>query len=121
MISAMATKAKKAQAPVQIRRGAKTHYYIKEHQEALGVSDETLGGRLGVDRTTVWKWANEQWRLRPAKVDAIEDALGLERGQLSRMPNAPAKESIDALVAEAPDNVRQAIVEFAKKIVGRGS
>jgi hypothetical protein len=34
----------------------RAHLYIKEHMDRLGLSDETLGLRMGKDRATIWRW-----------------------------------------------------------------
>jgi transcriptional regulator with XRE-family HTH domain len=59
----------------QIRKGTKPHLYVKEWMEHLGISDETLAGRIGVSRTTVWKRYSEQRRLDLGKIHQIADDL----------------------------------------------
>lgn len=81
------------------RRG---HLYIAEWIEHLRLSHETIGGRLGVSRTTVWRWQEQQHRLTPAKIAALAEAMNLNAVDLFRPPQRP---SLDAMVADAPDDL----------------
>lgn len=98
----------------RIRKGARTHLYIEEHQEARGLSDEKLGNRLDVSRQTIHRWKREQWRLDPLKMAALAEALDLEGPQdLYRPPTRP---SIDAIMMDAPQSLYDAMVEHAKSL-----
>lgn len=97
-----------------IRKGAKTHLYIEEHILAKDLTYDIVGNRLGVSRTTVWRWAKEQWRLDPSKMQALADAIGLESpADFYRLPQRP---SIDAILADAPQPLYDAVVEHARKL-----
>lgn len=104
----------------RIRKGARTHLYIEEWMEAhkpKPISFDDLGGRLGVSRTTVWRWAKEQWRLDPGKMAALAEALGLNSPQdLFRRPERP---SIDAILEDAPQETYDALVDFARRLTQR--
>lgn len=101
----------------RIRKGARAHLYIEEHMEAKGLSFEDIGGRMGVSRTTVWRWAKEQWRLDPGKMEALADAIGLDAPQdLFRPPSRP---SIDAILADAPQEMYEATLDLARRLAGR--
>src|SRR5687767_11844875 len=98
----------------QIRKHAKGHLYIEEHMEAKGLSFEVIGGRLNVSRTTVWRWAKEQWRLDPGKMAALAEAMDMETpADFYRMPTRP---SIDAIMADAPQPVYEALLDHAKRL-----
>lgn len=98
----------------RIRKGAKTHLYIKEHMDARGLNDAAIGGRLGVSATTVWRWRTQQHRLRPAKIEALAHAVGLDNSEdLYRMPG---RESIDAKLKNAPDHVYEAVRDLAQRL-----
>lgn len=106
-------------APTRIRKHARAHVYLAEWLEHLGVSNEDLGGRLNVSRTTVWRWQKEQWRLNTPKLVAIADALGLDdHRHLTRPPHRP---SIDAILETAPDDIYRAMLEHAKNLTRRVS
>lgn len=106
-----------------IRKGAKTHLYIEEHIKAKGLSYDIVAGRLGVSRITVWRWNKEQWRLDPGKIDALADALQMpDPKELYRLPDAPPpRPSLDAILADVPDDQFDAIFDFARKMAQRGN
>lgn len=82
--------------------------------EAKGLSFEVVGGRLDVSRTTVWRWAKEQWRLDPGKMAALAEALELTSpADLFRRPERP---SIDAIMNDAPQPVYDALVDHARRL-----
>lgn len=106
MVSTMVTK---------IRRGARLHYYIKEHMERLGVSDDVLAGRLGIGRETVWKRYKDQRRLDPEKVAQIADALGMHHSELLFPPGTP---SLDAIAKDASAEQREMAADILKRMFG---
>lgn len=82
----------------RIRKGARTHVYIKEWMDHLGLSDDEMAGRLELkSRTTVWKRYTEQHRLDPGKIQQFADAMGIQRSQLNYPPGTP---SLDAIADE---------------------
>lgn len=103
----------------RIRKGARTHLYIEEWMEHKGVSFETLGGRLNVSRTTVWRWAKEQWRLDPSKMAALADALEMESA--ADFYRRPARPSIDAVLANAPQDIYDAALALARNLTHKAS
>lgn len=84
---------------------------------ARNKSFEILGGNLGVSRTTVWRWANEQWRLDPGKIEALADAIGLDSPVDLYRP--PGRESIDGVLGNATEEVYQATLDVARRLAGR--
>lgn len=109
MIASMATR---------IRRGARTHLYITEWMKARELSDETLSGRLGVARETIWRWRTEQHRLNPEKIAGIASALDLDPAQLWSPPERP---SVDVLLKDAPDDIRKKAAEMVHILVRTGT
>lgn len=88
--------------------------------EVKGLSFETVGERLGVSRTTVWRWAKEQWRLDPGKIAALAEALDLETWQeLGRRPQQ--RPSIDDILADASQDDYETVFDLAKRIARRAS
>jgi hypothetical protein len=102
----------------RIRRGARLHYYIKEHMDRLGVSDEAMAGRLNISRETVWKRYTEQQRLDPGKIAAFADALDMHPSELLYPPGT---QSLDALVEGADPAQREMVVDIVKRMMGRAS
>jgi transcriptional regulator with XRE-family HTH domain len=104
----------------QIRKGTKPHLYIEEHMAVKDLSFETLGDRLGVSRTTVWRWAKEQWRLDPGKIAALAEAMDLETWQeLGRRPQK--NPSIDNILANVDQEDYDAVYDLAKRLAKRAS
>lgn len=103
----------------RIRRGARPHLYIKEHREAQGLSHERLAGRLGVERNTIWRWENEQNRLNPEKMADIADALGLDHW--TDLTRPPGTRSIDAMLADQPDAIRETAADIVARLTRRAS
>jgi DNA-binding Xre family transcriptional regulator len=85
-----------------IRKGAKPHLYIREWIEHRDISVIQLAGRLGVDRSAVYKWLSGDRRLETGTVAHIAEALGCLPQDLWRPPSRP---SLDALLADQPDSM----------------
>ena len=90
------------------------HLYIKEHRERMGLTQEQVGLRRGVSKGTVSRWETQQHRLNPEKIAAIADALGIEPDQLWR---PPGDESLDAMVKDAPDELRKTAIDIVRRLV----
>jgi transcriptional regulator with XRE-family HTH domain len=105
--------------PVRIRHHARPHVYLTEHMEKLGLSDETLANRLDVSRQTVWRWQKETWRLDPPKMAALAEAMDLEGPGALFLP--PERPSLDAILVDAPQDIYDALVEHARKLVRKAS
>lgn len=101
----------------KIRKGARLHYYIKEHMDRLGVSDEQMAGRLGIGRETVWKRYTEQRRLDPGKVAAFADALGMHTSELLYPPGV---QSLDAIADKATPEQRDMAADVLRRMLGTG-
>ncbi len=109
IVSSMATR---------IHKGRRPHYYIKEWIEFLGLTDDIVAQRAGVDRTTVWKWYTQQQRLGPDKVAQLAEALDRDHRELLHPPTVP---SLDALAEGASDAERAAmIVDITRRMSKAG-
>jgi transcriptional regulator with XRE-family HTH domain len=75
--------------------------YITEWRKSVNLSVEDVGARMGVSRTTFWRWETEQDRLSPSKISKIAKALGIEPEQLWRPP-ASRPSSLDDLAEDVP-------------------
>lgn len=104
IISGMATR---------IRKGARLHYYIKEHMERLGVSDAALAGRLDVSVETVWKRYKQQHRLTPDKVAEMAFHLDMEVTELMRPPGVP---SLDAITKGADSKELELYADMIRRM-----
>lgn len=102
----------------RIRKGARLHYYIKEHMERLGVSDEAMAGRLGIGREAVWKRYTEQGRLDPGKVLAFADALDMHPSELLYPPGVP---SLDAIIDGSTEEQRSMAADIVRRMIGKAS
>lgn len=102
----------------KIRKGARLHYYIKEHMERLGVSDEAMAGRLGIGREAVWKRYTDQGRLDPGKIAAFADALDMHPSELLYPPGVP---SLDAIAAAATPEQRDMAADILRRMLGKAS
>jgi transcriptional regulator with XRE-family HTH domain len=103
---------------VRIRRGAKAHLYIKEHMEAKGLSDAKVANRLDVAAVTVWRWRKHQRHLNDPKMRALAYAIGVEPEDLYRLPG---RESIDAKLKDAPQEVYEIVRDLAIRLVKTAS
>jgi transcriptional regulator with XRE-family HTH domain len=102
----------------RIGSGRRAHLYIEEWIKFRGLSDETVGNRLGRARETIWRWRTEQHRLNPEKLAELASALDIEPQDFYRPPSRP---SIDALVEDAPDDLRNTALDIVRRLVGRKS
>lgn len=102
----------------RIRKGARLHYYIKEHMDRLGVSDEAMAGRIGVTRETVWKRYTDQRRLDPFKVLEFADALDMHPSELLFPPGTP---SLDAIANGASPDQREMVADIVRRMMGKSA
>lgn len=101
----------------RIGQRRKAHLYIKEWFDHRGLSDEKVANRLGVARETVFRWRTEQHRLNPEKIAQIASAVDCEPMELYRPPDRP---SLDAIIADAPEDLQNTAVDIVRRLVGRG-
>lgn len=102
----------------RIGRKKAAHLYIKEWLDHLDLSDEKVANRLGVARETVYRWRTGDRRLNPEKIAALAAALNLEPLDLYRRPS---EESLDALVKDAPPELRATAADIVRRLVGKAS
>lgn len=111
-------------ATSRIRAYAKGHVYLAEWMEHRGLSDKRLGERLGVARQTIFRYQTEQWRLNPGKLAQLASALDCEINDLFRHPppkDAKPQNSLDDLVKDAPDDVRDMAFDIVQRLVTKAS
>jgi transcriptional regulator with XRE-family HTH domain len=88
--------------------------YLKEHRTAKGISAEAMAGRLGIERESVYRLEREPRRMNSEKQAAYAAALGLEPEELWR---PPGRVSLDAMVANAPDDLRETVTAIVARLV----
>lgn len=103
----------------RIRRGARPRFYIKEHREAQGLTLDQLAGRVGVERNTIWRWENDQRQVTPDKAAALAEALDL--GHWSDLTRLPGVRSLDAMLADQPEDLREAVLDIAQRLIRRAN
>jgi len=72
-----------------------------EWREHIGLSVQSVAGRVETSRETIWRWENEQHRLNPGKIGAYAVALGIEPAQLFRPPDRGKAPPADLPVTKA--------------------
>lgn len=97
----------------------KQQLYVEENIFSRGFSYERVGEKLGVSRTTVYRWAKEQHRLDPDKLASLAAAIGCKPTDFYRMPDK--RPSIDAILADADDEAFGATYDLAQRLAKRGS
>ena len=100
----------------KIGQRRKAHLYIKEWLDHRGLSDERAANRLGVARETVYRWRTDQTRLDPEKLARLASALDMEPQEFYRPPGQP---SLDAMLADAPDELRATAADIVRRLVGK--
>jgi transcriptional regulator with XRE-family HTH domain len=100
----------------RIHKSVKPLLYLAEHREHRGISAEQMAGRLGIERESLYRWEREPRRLNPEKQVAYAEALGIEAAELW-FP--PTRHSLDALLANQPDDVQAMAADIVKRLVGR--
>lgn len=104
-------------ATPRIGRKSHAHIYLAEWLEYRGLSDEKAAGRLGIDRTTVWKWKTQPRRLTRDKIASLAAILDIEPEELYRPPGRP---SLDAMIKDAPPEVQSMVFDVVRRMVNRG-
>lgn len=87
--------------------------FLAEWREHRGLSQETLGDRLGVSHVTVSRWETGKRRPDLGVQVAIAEALDIEPIDLFRHPDRP---SADALLRDQPEEVREQAIRLIQAI-----
>lgn len=86
--------------------------------EYRGLNAATLAGRMEMDRTTVWRWIKQQHRLNPDKQAQIAYALDIEPEELW---NPPPRRSLDSMMKDQPDDIKDMAADIVSRLVKRAS
>lgn len=87
--------------------------HIAAWRESKGLSQEALGGRLGVSDVTVSRWETGKRQPDLNAQAAIAEALGLDPMDLARHPATP---SADALLRDQPAEVQEQAIRLIKAL-----
>lgn len=118
IVAAMVTKHHGKSAVTKIGSNTARRLYLKEHRLAHGVSAEVMGGRIGMERPSVHRLekakepSKAKWQARWAA------ALEIEPEDLWRLPDAKPIESIDAMLRDKPDEIREMAADIVRRLVG---
>lgn len=102
----------------RIGRRRPPRIFPKEWREHRNLRLEDVALRIGVQRNTIWRWENEPHRLDPGKMAALAEALDIEPEELWRMP--PSR-SIDAMLKNAPAELRETAIDIVSRLTKRAS
>jgi transcriptional regulator with XRE-family HTH domain len=106
----------------KIRKGAKLHLYLEERMVSRGFTDATLSTALETSPTTVWRWRKGKQRPSDNDIARIALVLDCEPIQLYELPQPKNKRpSLDAKLAQAPDEVAERIHQLVDAILKTGS
>ncbi len=87
--------------------------YLAEWRENRGLTQQTLGDRLGVSDVTVSRWETGRALLNTNVLAAIAEALNIEPQDIYRHPDQP---SADALLRDQPTEVRDQAIKLIQAI-----
>lgn len=104
----------------KIHQSVKKRLYLKENREAKGISAETMGGRLGIARESVYRQERNPRGLNTVKATAYAAALDMKLEDLYRLPGTPKRPSLDAMIETAPESVQKMAVDIVKRLVSGG-
>jgi transcriptional regulator with XRE-family HTH domain len=106
-----------ASVVTRIHKHARRRLFLKEHREAKGISAEAMGGRLGIERESVYRLEREPWRVKSETQLAYAEALDIEPEDLWRSPETP---SVDALLTQASPEMKEMAADIVRRLVAKG-
>ncbi len=97
----------------RIGQRRRAHLYLEEWFAHRGLNDAKVADRLGLDRTTVWKWRTNPSRLDPGKMEALASALDIEPAQLYRPPESI---SLDAIAKDFSPDLKEMAADILRRL-----
>lgn len=108
------------QKPPQARR---LKLYLREWRKFMGgVSAVDCAIALDIERESYLRLEREPWRITISELDIIANAIGVKASQLRFPPpeaGQQARISLDELIEDAPDNVREMAIAAVRGMVGK--
>ena len=109
--------------PIPRKRVAqRAKVYVREWRNYMGVSAPDVADALDIERTSYLRLERESWRITISELDAIAKAIGVHSSQLRFPPPAPGepiRTSLDGLLEDVPENVRQMAIAAVKAMIGK--
>lgn len=105
--------------PPQVRR---VRLFLREWRKFMGVSAVDCAIALDIERESYLRLEREPWRITVGGLDVIAEAIGVKSSQLRFAPPENGQEkpqSLDDLIEDAPDNVRQMAIAAVRGMVGK--
>lgn len=104
--------------PIRIGPKVPQKNFIAEWREKRGLTQEQLGGRIGVSDVTVSRWETGTRKPDLSAQAAICEALGgnLQPADLFRHPDTP---SADALLRNQPQEIREQAIAVIEALIAR--
>ena len=94
------------------------HWYVREHRERRGLTQEQLAERLDTNKGQVSKLERGVQRMNDDWAALIAEALNMEPWQLLRHPDAPAPAD---LLAGLLEQDRERVRQFAEALKKTGT
>lgn len=108
------------QKPPQVRR---LKLYLRGWRKFMGkISAVDCAIALDIERESYLRLEREPWRITISELDIIAATIGVKASQLRFPPpesGQPADVSLDDLIEDAPDNVRQMAIAAVRGMVGK--
>lgn len=104
--------------PRKVKSGLPTPVYLAIWRDHLRVKQDELAERIGVTAATISRWENEERRIALEDLHAYAKGLKIPVIWLFRRPSE--RPSIDAMIAEEPDEVKDMATEIVETIIKRG-
>ncbi|WP_404801163.1 helix-turn-helix domain-containing protein [Acuticoccus sediminis] len=98
----------------RIRPKAPPPVYLKAWLSKLDVTQDQLAERIGSNQSTVSRYLSGKREISISAAIAIAEALGIRDIDLYRHPD---EESLDALLAGRPEEVRKAVTRYVRAMV----
>lgn len=96
--------------------------FLRENRKAKGLSAKVVGERMGIERESVLRFERlSVTRADPTKLANYANAVQLTVDELRRPPGTKARPSLDALVADAPDEVVERAAAMIQLLRGTGT